>query len=480
VCGLAGSLNYGAARPHPEVLKAMLVAQTPRGRDSTGIAFNKDGKIWALKEAVEPRAFVANTVPAGAWKDIARSPIILMHARHATQGPKTDNRNNHPVLACEWVTVHNGQIRNDDPLIQMYGMTAERPADVDTVAINMALAQGDTVEESIKHLSMLEGTATFMAMNETRPEQLLIGRINGPPLYFHLDKKAQIMYWSSDVDGLRSTGRGGFGDLKFVNVSTMPNNTVFLYDNGTIRQFKIEVRPFYMPKPVKPMSSHLPAHYRGHQGQQAGTPGGPLAVVQSNIPEIPAKVMETGGDESSLNKNTDLSHTIHTWMDKARGMEGDEPILFTKGAAITPHEDYPKLGKYAPNFEAGMVGMAELPPLRSAEYITPYGTWLLTPHHRFFRGAKRVKEHWTKMRDKLGLNIILPAGTKLQEELKGMFRLEVLRLYPNKKATQYSIGLMCPWCGIISKPQTWKQNGYNCSWCKVRSQLRIGKAEITT
>lgn len=484
MCGLAGNLSFGDVRSTPEQLKHMLVTQQIRGRDATGIAYYTESQIHVNKSNVEPQTFVVKDLSSAQWKTVAASPIVLMHARHATQGHQSNNENNHPVVACDWVVVHNGHVRNDKELIQFYGMADERPAEVDTVVINMALAQGETAEESISHLSMLGGAATFMAWNVHRPQELLIGRINGPALFMHLDRRDRILYWSSDTDGLRPTGRMGIGDLKFINVAAMPQNTVFWYTGEEFRQYKLDLNPFNLPKPIKE-SSYLPAHYRGKE-KGKGTSSPLVLATNFHDNEIAAHT-EIGGEASPMypignfpasSTDSGLTALLGKWMNQVRDnlLADDDPFLLTDTMAIAIHENYTTLKKPAPNFEPGMIGVAAFPPKKVETYTTPYGTWFLTPNNRWFRGAKRIKAHWGKIREETGLSVLLPASAEFQNAVRGYYRLEVIKLYDDKAESNYTLLLMCPWCGIIAKPQQWQMNGYTCVWCKVRSNLRYSQS----
>lgn len=479
MCGLAGGLSLGSARPTHQALAAMFLYQRIRGKDSSGVAYLKDGHVLYMKRDVVCDEFIRDDLPEY-WPDITASPTILMHARHATQGKASDNKNNHPVVAGDWVVTHNGHVRNDRDLVKYYGMDRERPAEVDTVAINLALSQGETIEQSIAHLSLLDGTATFMAIPLRSHKELLIGRINGPPLYLHLDKRDRILYWSSDVDGLRPTGKGGWGTLKFVNVSVMPNNTVFHYNGSELRQYTIDVRPFRMPNPPQTYSP-LPTVYQPKgKDREAGKPTGPLVVVGSNFPATTPAPTRTIGHDTSPIGNTDtnltnLSNTVDKWLTKVRNalLPDTEPLILTEkmGVSIVNFTVEEGKSKPAPCFEPGMVGLADMPPKIAAQYTTPYGTWLLTPNARWFRGAKRVKAHFGKLRQALGVEINLPAPSRIQEALHGYYRLEIIKLFENKD--QVTQGLMCPMCGIIARYHVWQQNGWTCSWCRVHSRLKF-------
>lgn len=473
MCGLAGDICFGTARSSPEILRHMFVSQEIRGKDSSGVAYEKGGEILAMKRAVPAGTFVGYDITKSIWEDISNSAIALLHARHATKGPAKNNENNHPVLACEWVVTHNGHVSNDDDLIQYYGMEKERPAEVDTVAINMALAQGETVEESLGHVSLLAGTATFLAWNIQRPKELLMARVNGPALYLAFDKSKKILYWSSDTDGLQKVAEPAFGSLKFLPVSVLPQNTAFHFGPGGIKQYSLDVIGFHMP--IVPKSTPP----KTEEKQQS------LVVVGSNLPKsLTTTATTTSGITSPPTSQVSepgrlppqglmgsLATTVNSWLSQVRESNQAGPSLLTKEHQIATNENYIEMGKPAPRFETGMAVWAENPPPEATDFVTPYGTWLLTPNNRWFRGAKRIKAYWqTKISPKIRADVRFPATKDVAESLNGVHKLEIIRIYSGK--VEYAIGIMCPWCGIIAKTSTWRNWKYTCGWCNVRSVLK--------
>lgn len=466
MCGLAGQVCFGDDRTNPLVLRNMLLANEIRGRDATGAAYLHDGEILTLKKAVSPRTFADVEVTKKLWLDMANSPILLMHARHATQGAAKDNDNNHPVVACDWVVTHNGHVHNDYDLIAYYGMTEERPAEVDTVAINMALAQGETAEESLSHIALLGGTATFFAWNITRPDEIVLARVNGPALYLSLNREQRILYHSSDPDGLRYTQNRGVGVLPFVNVSLLPQNSAFVLNpfTGSIKQYDLY-----------PASFHMPRIKKKEEAKEKTTTNSPLVTNfrpgdLTAIGGITHQPGPSSSDRSLVRMAEGVVSMVKRWFEKETGEGGEHLLILTKGMCVSVLGDYTKLSKPGPQFEAEMVGMA-FTPLSSGEVKTPYGTWYLTPHHRWFRGAKRIKRHWdARVSPVLKRSIRLPAEPVLALALREKYQLETVRVYHKAEDPQaYVLGYMCPWCGIISLPRVWREWAYICAWCNVKS-----------
>lgn len=480
MCGLAGQICFGEERTNPLLLRNMLVAQEIRGKDASGAAYLKDGEILTIKKAITPRTFADVELTKKLWLDMANSPILLMHARHATQGPAKDNENNHPVVAADWVVTHNGHVSNDDDLIAYYGMTEERPAEVDTVAINMLLAQEESAEAALQHLSLLGGTATFLAWNITRPDEVVMARVNGPALYLSLNREHRILHWSSDPDGLHWTKRPGFGKLPFIDMTVLPQNSAFIVRpfTGEVKQYDLFPFTFRMPKVKKKVVSN--SSKKDTLGPLGNTNFPPGTV---NIQGTGTSNQPTGSICSSQTQMGFVSRSIenvatllHKWFVQQNGPGGDPVLILTKKMSVSVGENYTQLHKPAPQFEAEMAGMVHLP-LTGGEIKTPYGTWFLTPHHRWFRGAKRVKKYWDERVGPTVKQIInLPASTALQMALRDYYTLEAVKIYHKPESeNQFINGLMCPLCGIISMPRVWREWNYTCAWCFVKSR---GRAEV--
>ena len=472
MCGLAGQICFGKERTEPDLLKKMLIAQEARGKDSAGVAFRGEKGIYISKRALPPAGFVNSVLSAEDWKRVSKSAIVLMHARQATKGPPKDSVNNHPVNACGWVVTHNGHVSNDDDLIEYYGRTKDRPAAVDSVAINMALAQGETAEESLNHISMLGGTATFIAWALNKPDEIIIARVNGPQLF--LQKKKDILYWSSDPDGMKVLARNDWMDLPFTDVAVMPQNTAFVINRDVIKKYALSVSPFRMPLPYKkpnppPPKKNATTSTGGHH---------PLEVVKSNFPPTDLPIIGTpsplGGatiDDPGIALKSTSGGLVDKFIAKMNGPESKVPLVVLSSTDVVYCPgDYKALAKPPPVFDPGVVIAANMPML-GGQYTTPYGTWYLTVYHRFFAGAKRVKAHWRNVVEKAtGVAVHLPATAYTMSKFADKYELEVFHI---KRATgEVFTLLMCPWCGIATRTHVWKRWDNTCRWCNVHSEYK--------
>lgn len=481
MCGIAGHYCFGDARPTVGMCQGLLVAQEARGRSAAGVAFRtSESNVQIIKRAGPASVFARNVMTGQDWTDLAASPIALLHARATTQGPERDNENNHPVEGGRWLVTHNGMVTNDDDLIAHYGV--ERPAAVDTVAINLALSQGTTVEESLAHLSTLGGSATFAAWNLDRPGELILARINGPLLSLHHDARTRILYWSSDAQGIYRSARPGLGTLNFTNISALPQNSALvLYPDGRAARWEVARNPFFRSR----ARVEVVAGKSGAQDSKLPISGSrettatnvdtrPVPITRDpraiSLARAAARQVLSPGrlQVSETTPVLDLvaAKALVQWL-----VGGGQAIFPVKTGIALPKDDYIKLGKPFPDFTAGRANLVMTPPAIPFKMNTPYGTWTQEEEKPLtFKGAKRVKPWWQRqVNDPLGVEVKLPANVELGEHLEGTYPLEPIELVSD--GVHFTV-FMCPWCGVMTKSEVWTRWNLQCQWCRVRSYRR--------
>ena len=110
MCCLFGVLNYGGHNPEIDnIINQLAQEATIRGVDSTGIAYNKGGKLKVYKRPLS--AYEMD------FKGLSDCVTVTGHTRHATQGKKENNYNNHPFSGrsgkVNFALCHNGVLWND-------------------------------------------------------------------------------------------------------------------------------------------------------------------------------------------------------------------------------------------------------------------------------------------------------------------------------------------------------------------------------
>ena len=104
MCGIVGKVG-GLL---PEQWFGMVALTTVRGEDASGLVWvNRSGVVKHTKQPIPLMAL------AYRQRHLVSMPVLVGHARLATQGAPSDNRNNHPFDSGRFIVAHNGMIFND-------------------------------------------------------------------------------------------------------------------------------------------------------------------------------------------------------------------------------------------------------------------------------------------------------------------------------------------------------------------------------
>ena len=426
MCGIAGYYCWGDARPSQEVIKGLLMANQVRGRSAAGIAYiDAGGRIVYRKQKGPAEKLIASLKPA-TWAEIARSPRALLHARATTKGTEDVNANNHPVVGLGWLAVHNGYIMNDDELFDYY--KAERFAEVDTAAIPLVLSKGKDYWESLQHLSLLSGSATVALWSTKEPTKIALAKLGGNDVWLFLDEPRGILFWSSAADAILHIPGVRLGPLRLRTVRQLPENQILVLSpegRDATRLFTVTRSPFIVP--------YINSRTRGmiQQGSMEGTASSKKSAVGFAYiaPADKTKPLPCWDDVS------------HKWM-----------IL---------------------NLETNTFRMQHS--LVSKTLQTAYGRWVFSRGagveiEREFLGLKRMKRYWAQTR---GHQPQLPAILVDQNrtEYDDVYPLEHYTLKEKNSGVEIqTMGLVCPWCGIIARRVGWDSRQNRCDFCNIKSK----------
>jgi len=211
-----------------------LTGNEHRGNDAAGIVLqDMDGSIHVYKKDVPAWKLVSE---GGYDKFIrdhlsAKTRVVLMHTRGASQGNPRDNNNNHPMYANKAAVIHNGSIRNDGTLFG--NLKLDRHADTDSDILRAIVDKWGITEEAIKKLAKVEGSVASAAVHPDYPDRVLLVH-SGPPMTLASTK--DLFIFSSEKDTIHRAMRPWverFGvdwqfqtpDLAF---SPMPDNTAWI------------------------------------------------------------------------------------------------------------------------------------------------------------------------------------------------------------------------------------------------------------
>lgn len=189
MCGIVGMVaktGRGFFSKDADVFENMLIADSIRGDDSTGVfSVTNRNQINVVKQAVEPGMFIKMK----SYKDwrgevVNKCSVAVGHNRKATVG-EVISKNAHPFVKNGVVLVHNGYIGNSRQL--------DSSVSVDSEAILTAL---ETDKDPVKGLEKLFG-AWALAWYSQKESRLYLTHNNERPLALcHTDN---VLFFASEA-----------------------------------------------------------------------------------------------------------------------------------------------------------------------------------------------------------------------------------------------------------------------------------------
>lgn len=479
MCCIGGWYCSGKKRPHPEMLKGMLLAGRTRGIDATGVAWRApDDRIMFSKEKEDAKDFIGH-ISKESWEEIANSPIGLLHNRAKTKGTEWKPENNHPVVAFGWVVVHNGTLVNDDDLFAYHGIT--RPADVDSIAINMLLSREKKFPDCFRQLTTVSGGCTAAMWNVDHPDEIGIIRL-GPNELFMWEWD-DILYWSSSPHAGQVLPYRALGSLAFQNTAMLPEDRLLVLGPAQkARTFTLTRSPFTpVKKPVSAPYTTFPASAASSTNSAAAT-----------------KEPESSGDDGSEwepGKTSSGSEASTEAKPSFKWEGGDRRFCAINGGAVI---------KPPPVFEQIPITWFDMFEINrrilkagpgEPHYVqlkTAYGTWHLKEEmlafkdggttkivRREFSPAKRMKPFFLDVFGEAVPSFPLGEAAANRGTFDNKFPLEPfwLKLKLGDKSSIETLGYMCPVCGVTLQGREWDEQKLKCRWCKVQSFLAVSSGK---
>ena len=444
MCGMTGFFCMGKQHPTAETLKQLLLVQTPRGTDACGMAFPEAGQIHIRKESVKPEDFVKQVEPA-LWERLAKAPYGLLHARNKTIGTITAD-SNHPVHQWGWAVTHNGTIKNDDDLYKYYG--EERFADVDTAAVPLVLKQGRNYEDSLRYLSLLDGTATMVILSASNVDRVALVRLGIYDLFLFYDPGTEILYWSSLTAAASCLPGITAGNILFTAMSKLPENRVLILGpKQATKTYKVIRNPFSIPRTIVIVPSKSFKDGTGGSIQSSTTKPNDqpslLCPYFHLFPERTIHHLQWGDSNIKVRGVPDLSQV-------ERGLA----TYNLRSIDRWMHDNHRD----------------------KLEMPTIYGRWLFSRTvagstldgvglKREFRGRKSQK----RMFHRCGHTVTLPTSST---ELDRLLPFDTFNVsYPvGPTAVNTFLGWACPWCGVPRDVKVWETDMFRCSFCGIQGR----------
>ena len=221
MCGIVGVITAamnGFAHDELQAFKDLLVVDTLRGYDSTGVfGVSNRGNVGILKAAITGPQFVNTTEYDNFTKDLYREGQFLVgHNRFATRGSVSD-KNAHPFWVDDKIVlVQNGTYKGSHK--------HHKDTEVDTEAIAHVISENADVEKALKKINAAYALVWYNTENHT----LHMIRNSERPLY-HVDTKAGAVMFASEMEFLMlAASRNNIG-LKELP-SLIEEDTLYTYE----------------------------------------------------------------------------------------------------------------------------------------------------------------------------------------------------------------------------------------------------------
>lgn len=194
MCCLFGFYHYGGEIDGlPKLTNLLAKNATVRGTDAAGIAYNNRGKLIIHKEAK-----AAYNID---FKHPESAVCVTGHTRHATQGDKKKNYNNHPFAGVcknlKFALSHNGVLINDADLKKQYHLPKSKIATDSYIAVQLLEKKKQLNVDSVKFMAeSIRGSFAFSILDSS--DTLWLIRGDSPLSLVRLPKYQLYVYASTD------------------------------------------------------------------------------------------------------------------------------------------------------------------------------------------------------------------------------------------------------------------------------------------
>lgn len=209
MCGIFGVVSsdpeaIGRRRLASMVRRLFLLSES-RGREASGLCVEAGGRLHVLKCPLTASQFTRTP----AYRELVRETIVerpdarfscIGHCRLVTNGDRSLQRNNQPVVVGSGAGVHNGIICNADELWNGGERSGPAP-ELDSEVLFQLIADGMAGESDLGRLmtrvySTVEGTCSIAFYPEERADLLLLGTNYGSLYAVHEESRKLLVFAS--------------------------------------------------------------------------------------------------------------------------------------------------------------------------------------------------------------------------------------------------------------------------------------------
>ena len=197
MCCLFGVYNYSGKENKEicDLINNLGLEATTRGTDASGIAYNTNNHMVIYKRPLPAYEMT--------FKNVENVRCVTGHTRHATQGDKKKNQNNHPFLGFAengcFSLSHNGVLFNDFELRKKYNFKKSSIETDSYIAVQLLENYGKLNVKNIgKMAEEIEGSFAFSILDSK--DNLYLVKGDSPLSLIHLPEQKIYIYAStSDI-----------------------------------------------------------------------------------------------------------------------------------------------------------------------------------------------------------------------------------------------------------------------------------------
>lgn len=272
MCGISGVLVSPSDLARIQVDEAMSILMREmesRGREATGIArLTASDRIRLTKNACSASMFLAKHPGIGAG-----CRLVISHTRLPTQGDKSDNANNHPIVCGDIIGVHNGSVRNDYSLYREHGW--KRVGKVDSEVIFAAINHLG----ALPAMEVLEGAIAAAWMDKTDMGALWIARHSSSPLNVGITEGGSVIFASTNAAVAKAAVLFPGG----ITIDTIKEGVVLRFAHNAAGELEHGISEFTPPSSYSYGGSSAPGGFRRNTTPRANvapsTPSGNVLPI---------------------------------------------------------------------------------------------------------------------------------------------------------------------------------------------------------
>lgn len=248
MCGLAGVIIGEKRRSRRELdalsetFTRLLLLSEHRGPHATGAALvRRDGTCQVVKHPLPAQHFVGTADYAMLLEAVNDQVTLLMgHTRWPTRGSECNPLNNHPLVAGQTVTTHNGHLHGVDAWFRRWVLPRHAQVDSELLA---QLADRHTGKAGVdlaalcEGLRQLEGRMSAVLIARTDPRTIILLKGN-MPLEVRRHRRQQVWAYASE-SAILARALAGKEDWETV---PMPANHVLVI--STLPDIPLMLTPF--------------------------------------------------------------------------------------------------------------------------------------------------------------------------------------------------------------------------------------------